>query len=113
MNEIWKPVVGYEGLYEVSNFGNVRSLAREVCYRKNGKTIIRHVESRVLKPGNRHGYKGVGLCKNGKQKCKQVHRLVAEAFIDNPNSKQEVNHIDENTSNNHVNNLEWVTHIEN
>lgn len=111
--EEWREVKGYEGLYEVSNYGNVRSLARKVEYLKNGRVITQRLKGKMLKPGNHDGYKSVILCKNRKTKSKQVHRLVAEAFIENPLNKQEVNHIDENPSNNNVNNLEWVTHIEN
>ena len=94
--EYWKPVVGYEGLYEVSNWGRVKSL-------KFGK-------ERILKQSIRHGYYIVSLWKNGKGKTYSVHRLVAEAFIDNPDNLPCVNHKDENKQNNVVSNLEWCTH---
>lgn len=93
--EIWKPVVGYEGLYEVSNWGRVKSI-------KFGKEIILK-QSKNKKTGRLH----VVLCKNGILKTYSVHRLVAEAFIDNPNNYKEVNHKDENPQNNVVSNLEW------
>ena len=94
--EIWLPVVGYEGLYEVSNLGNVKSL-------KFGKT-------RVLKPVfTSVGYLQVGLWKNRKRQMKQVHRLVAEAFIPNQKALPQVNHKDECKTNNAVSNLEWCT----
>jgi len=94
MEEIWKPVVGYEGLYEISNLGKVKSL-------KYGK-------ERILKPRNNKGYLEVDLPKDGKHKSYKVHRLVAQAFIPNDDLfKTEINHIDENKENNNVNNLEW------
>ena len=92
--EYWKPVVGYEGLYEVSNWGRVKSL-------KFGK-------EKILKPSkNKKGYLHVVLCKENILKNFLVHRLVAEAFIPNPNNYKEVNHKDEDKSNNIVTNLEW------
>ena len=95
MEEIWKDVVGYEGLYEVSNFGNVRSLFR---YKKKLKWNICN---------NR--YATVQLFKNKVGKRLLVHRLVAEAFLANPEKLPIVNHKDENKLNNYVNNLEWCT----
>lgn len=96
--EYWKPVVGYEGLYEVSNWGRVKSLPR------NGTVKY----ARILKfHTNRQGYLQVGLCKNNKLKIFLVHRLVAEAFLPNPDNLPEVNHKDENKTNNSVDNLEW------
>lgn len=95
--EVWRDIKNYEGLYEVSNFGNVRSL-------KFGKI-------KYLKPANNgFGYYHVILCKNGQKKYFKVHRLVANAFIENPNGYNEINHIDEDKTNNKVENLEWCTH---
>ena len=95
--EEWKAIPGYEGLYEVSSEGKVRSLN----YRGTGKV-------RVLKLSvNRYGYLQVHLCKEGKVKNYRVNRLVAQAFIPNPNNLPEVNHIDEIKTNNRVENLEW------
>lgn len=95
MEEIWKPVVGYEGLYEVSNLGSVR-----------GK--------RIKTPQiNNRGYLTVLLYKNGNGARKTVHRIVATAFIENPLGLNEINHIDENKLNNFVGNLEWCNHQSN
>lgn len=104
----WRPVKGYEGLYEVSNHGEVKSLAR---YAKNHNKWQFRPE-RLLKP---HGktHLMVVLCKEGKTKPALVHRIVAEAFIDNPFDKPVVDHIDTNSKNNRVDNLRWVTTQEN
>jgi hypothetical protein len=97
--EIWKTVAGYEGLYEVSSTGKVRSLFR---YKKE------------LKPKtNKAGYKRVNLFKNKIGKWYSVLRLVAEAFCEQPEGCTIVNHIDENPSNNKSTNLEWMTHAKN
>ena len=94
MKEIWKDIKDYEGHYQVSNLSRVKSI-------KFGK-------ERILKPvTDRHGYLIVGLWKNNKQKTYKVHRLVAEAFLPNPDNLPQVNHKDENPLNNNVNNLEW------
>ena len=97
--QIWKDIPGYEGLYQVSNTGKVRSL----IYAYSGKT-------RVLKQATKdNGYKVIGLNKNGKRKVYHIHRLVAQAFIPNPLNLPQINHKDENPSNNTVWNLEWCT----
>ena len=98
-NIIWKSVVGYEGLYEVSNTGLVKSLN---CYK--------YKTPRLMKLGKRpDGYLCVGLSKNNVTKTKTVHRLVAEAFIPNPDKLEMVNHKDEDKTNNTVGNLEWCS----
>lgn len=112
--EIWKPVKGYEGFYEVSNLGRVKSLER---YVKSGNRTIK-VYEKILSICKMQGKRGipyyvVELSKNGKPKTARLHRLVAEAFIPNPLNKPCVNHIDYDTSNNEVSNLEWCTHKEN
>ena len=106
MNEIWKPVVGYEGLYEVSNLGRVKSLSR---IDSRGHKIKERILS--IKP-DKDGYSRVYLYKNGKRETKKVHRLVAIVFIPNPNNLPVVTHkIDdfEHRSDNRVENLEWCT----
>ena len=103
--EYWKPVVGYEGLYMVSNWGRVKSFDRWVKSR-NGS--VRFCKGRILKPlTSSSGYLCVNLYKNNIKKEYLVHRLVAEAFIDNPDNLSQVNHRDENKLNNNVDNLEW------
>lgn len=107
MTEIWKDINGYEGLYQVSNLGRVKSLDRVDC---SG----RHRVGVTLKPGTSHnGYLFVRLSKNSKYSNKRINRLVAEHFIDNPLNKPEVNHCDGNKLNNQVDNLEWSTRSEN
>ena len=103
MNEIWKPVVGYEGLYEVSNYGNVKSLNWQNT--KKEKCLY-------LKKHNK-GYFQVELVKNKKRKMMLVHRLVAEAFLEKQVNKTQINHKDYNRKNNNVENLEWCTGSEN
>ena len=84
--EIWKDVENYEGLYQVSNLGRVRSLDRDIYY-QNG-TFHSHIKGKILVPClNKYGYANVNLCKNGKRKNITVHRLVALAFIPNPENK--------------------------
>lgn len=108
MKEIWKPIRGYENLYEVSNLGRVKALERYV--QNNGGAQKRH--EMILKQSGKFHF-GVTLCKDGKTKRKTVHRLVAEAFIPNPENKPVVDHIDTNPKNNRVDNLRWVTIQEN
>ena len=105
MIEEWRPIVGYEELYEVSNLGRVRSIDRYVKY-SNGQIHLH--KGKVLSPVKSNlGYLLVSLCCNGKYKMFLVHRLVTEAFIPNPENLPEVNHKDEDKANNSVDNLEW------
>lgn len=91
--EIWKDIEEFEGVYQVSNLGNIKSL-------RNG---------RILRSRNRDFYRAVNLYNNGTYKTLNIHRLVAQAFIPNPNNLPIVNHIDENKVNNNAENLEWCT----
>lgn len=97
--EVWKDIKDYEGLYQVSNTGKVKSI------RTNGKLLKLHED--------KGGYLIAYLYKKSKYKCFKIHRLVANAFIPNQEEKRTVNHIDGNKKNNSVNNLEWATHSEN
>lgn len=105
--EKWRPVVGFEGYYEVSDWGRVRSLDRIVVM-KNGHKRITH--GKLLTQGrynSKASYRGVTLCKDGIPLKTSVHRLVATAFIPNPKNLPEVNHKDEDKQNNRASNLEW------
>ena len=105
MENEWKPVVNYEGLYEVSSDGKIKSVARIIkdC---NGNTRVWH--ERIMKYAkDKDGYFRVQLSKNGKATSKLVHRIVAEAFIENPEKLPLINHKDENKNNNNYKNLEW------
>lgn len=107
--EIWKSVKNYEGLYEVSNFGNIRSIDRYV-QRSPTSTFqsLRKAIPRKL-TFNADGYYQVRLSKNGKAKSEPVHKLVATTFIPNPDNLPEINHIKPPKTNNRVDNLEWCT----
>ena len=107
MSEEWRDVVGYEGRYQVSSMGRVKSLVRKDC-------LGRTVKERFLKPCmDKDEYLLVTLCAGGKPKTLRVHRLVCEAFHENPDNKSDVNHINENKTDNRAVNLEWSTRREN
>lgn len=103
--EIWKDILNYEGLYQISNLGNVKSLGNK----------HKHKNSIILKQtiDRKNGYLTVSLSKKGKMKMYRVHRLVANAFIDNFNNYPIINHKDGNKLNNCVDNLEWCTYKQN
>lgn len=108
-NEIWKDVTGYEGLYQVSNMGRVRSTHRTILV--NGRERI--LPSRVLRPGVQRGYKIVSLSSGGVEKSYLVHRLVAIAFLGPVPCGKEVDHINENHGDNRVDNLRYLSRFEN
>lgn len=112
MQEIWKDIPGYEGLYQVSSLGRVKSLQRYIRY-STGRVQL--LPERILKNSQQStGYYTVGLYdSNHKSKTLSVHRLVATTFLDNPNNLPEVNHSDGDKSNNAVTNLEWCTELYN
>lgn len=108
MEEIWKDIEGYEGLYQISNYGDVKSLDRDV-YKSDG--VIQHRHERIMsKRENSDGYYMAKLTVDKVTKNIAIHRLVAKAFIPNPDNLPEVNHKDCNRKNNHVDNLEWCSH---
>lgn len=109
--EIWKDIQGYEGLYQVSNLGRVKSLEKSITM-IDGRT--RRQKEKILKlQVSKHGYNVITLWNSKIPKQFKVHRLVAVAFIDNLDNLPQVNHIDENKLNNKVENLEWCTALEN
>jgi len=115
-NEIWRDIQNYEGRYQVSNLGNVKSLDRFSNF-KNSKSLYK---GKLLKQGKHScnrtidmSYRVVSLSKEGKGKMFYTHRLVAETFIDNPENKKDVNHINGIRHDNRLENLEWVTRLEN
>lgn len=114
-NEIWKDICGYEGLYQVSNFGRIKSVDRIIknTGTKSGEYHVKEKIKKISEYKSRGGYCGVTLYRNNNGKSYRVHRLVAQAFIPNPENKPEINHIDGNKKNNCVDNLEWVTGEEN
>lgn len=112
MEEIWKDIENYNGAYQVSNFGEVKSVERLTKSRLGNLNKLN--KGRILKHCvSNNGYHGVLLCKDGKMKRFTLHRLVAQAFILNTENKPQVNHINGKKSDNHVKNLEWCTMVEN
>ena len=114
MEEIWKDVQGYEGYYQVSNLGRVKSLKRHAPYDTKYGKRAKYVNEKILAETEAHnGYSRVHLRTETTNMNKLIHRLVAETFIPNPLNKPQINHIDGNKKNNCVSNLEWATQSEN
>lgn len=113
MEEIWKDITGYEGYYQISNFGRVKSLSRKIISEQYPK-YYRNTEERILKQSiGKRGYFTVTLKKDGIGSTKTVHRLIALEFIPNPNNFREINHINCDKLDNDIINLEWVSPKEN
>lgn len=110
MKEVWRDIIGYKGIYQVSNLGRVKSLPK---VHRTGNNGYRNRKEYLLSDKANTRYLTVGLRKNGKQKHILVHRLVALAFVENPDDKPYVDHIDGNNHNNRADNLRWVTPLEN
>lgn len=109
-DEIWKDIKGYEKLYQISNKGRIKSLERKTFKAdKYGQSLLLHKEKILTNNIMKSGYSMITLYKSGKPKSYFIHRLVAQAFIPNPNNYKEINHIDKDRKNNNVNNLEWCT----
>lgn len=111
MEEVWKDIEGYEGLYQVSNLGRIKSVKRIVNCKNEAKLSIK--EKILIQAKGTRGYKFVRLSKNNKSKTIRVHKIVAKAFIPNKNNGKVINHLDCNVENNCVSNLEWCTQSEN
>lgn len=109
-SETWKDIEGYEGIYVISSTGIVKRFTTTIKAPRNGTRVIK---ARTMKTFLIKGYRYIYLGKNGIQKTYLLHRLVAKSFIENPENKKEVNHIDFNKDNNSVPNLEWVDSSEN
>lgn len=113
--EIWKPIKGYEGLYSVSNLSRVRSEPKEVGHSTCGIKGTHIYPGKILKPfiNTKANYYRLCFIKDNKREYLLLHRLIAQAFIPNPENKKCVNHIDGDKHNNRLDNLEWATHKEN
>lgn len=110
MEEQWKDIEGYEGRYQISSFGRVKSLP---TLKRNGNGYYYTKEKIRRSKSTFDGYRAITLVKNGIFRTYTIHRLVAKAFVENPNNYNEINHIDEIKTNNRVDNLEWCTHAYN
>lgn len=116
MVEEWKPIENFEDSYEVSNFGRIRSLTRTIRYwnKKANKIVEKNIKGKILSPRkNNRGYYDINLKQHGTKTYRTIHRLVAEAFLEKDESRNEVNHINGIKTDNRAENLEWCTRIEN
>lgn len=111
MEEVWKDIKGYEGYYQVSSLGRIRSVDREIVDKNGVKKLIHgKIMQHVF---NSDGYPSITLCCNGADKRLKIHRLVALAFLPNPGNLPEVSHLDETRTNNRIDNLAWSSHKDN
>ena len=114
MQEIWKDIEGFEGLYQISNLGRIKSLSKFINNNPKSKKIGFYSKEKIIKfSKSKNNYLIAPLSKKGKAYYFYVHRLVAKTFINNLNNFKQVDHIDGNKQNNCINNLEWVTPKEN
>lgn len=114
MEEVWRPVVGYEGLYEVSNFSRVKALAKTRKFKSKGKIVEQYFGEKILIPQKRvNGRFQFNLVKEGKQKTTLRSVIVAKAWVGGYQDGYEVNHIDEDFTNDSIENLEWCSHLQN
>lgn len=113
MTEIWKDIAGYDGWFQVSNLGRVRSVDRTIMQSGPNGIYPRTVKGKIMSPSVRSGYNTISFRYKGRRDGKLVHRLVAAAFIPNPDNLPVVNHLDYNPLNNRADNLEWVTMADN
>ncbi len=110
--EIWKDIINFEGFYQVSNYGRVKSLERKIPHWKSERLQV--IKEKILKPSkDGKGYPLVVFQIENEMKAIKIHRLVATAFVPNPENKPQVNHIDGIKTNNHFSNLEWCNNSEN
>ena len=110
MKEVWKDIEGYEGLYQISSMGRVKSLPKTSLIQTKYSYYYRATKEMILKADkDKYGYEGISISSGGIKKRFTMHRLVAKAFISNPNNYTQINHKDENKLNNCVDNLEWCT----
>ena len=110
IGEVWKDIPNYEGYYQISNLGRIKSVARKVKYQNSYRNVKEKLKKTFI---GKQGYERVELSKNGKIKKYNVHRIVANVFISNPLNKETVNHINGIKTDNRVENLEWATRSEN
>jgi hypothetical protein len=113
MEEVWKDIPGYEGYYQASSHGNIRSICRTITEKGKRKAIKSYKSILICPMINKNGYRYTALSKENIVKRYRTHRLIAMTFIPNPFMYPEINHKDENKGNNHIDNLEWCTNLYN